>query len=237
MVPNPAIAIRSTSVAGERVEHLVGVGDAVEVGTEARALDQLDRDAGVLGDAERPARPVGQDHGDGQVVRRASSAESCRFPTPGLRSDPRSERSREAAGESGQTGPTGRILAIGVEPWWASRRCAPGGHAPRGRERVLDLKKLNTGEMIDRGQRHRAAHLQLLPLVQVTSVPSEASTAANGWQSPVTLCWIAVVLRDRAGGLRDRREAQRVPTSRALGSLKWAHMHPRGWRRWRSCSS
>ena len=55
-------------VAAERVEHLVGVGDAVEVGAEGRALDQLGGDAGLVGDAERAARAVGEHHRDGEVV-------------------------------------------------------------------------------------------------------------------------------------------------------------------------
>ena len=55
-------------VAAEGVEHLVGVRDAVEVGAEGGALDQLGGHAGVLGDAERTARTVGEHHRDGQVA-------------------------------------------------------------------------------------------------------------------------------------------------------------------------
>ena len=46
----------------------MGVGDAVEVGPERGALDELGRDAGLFGDPERPARTVGEHDRDREVV-------------------------------------------------------------------------------------------------------------------------------------------------------------------------
>ena len=52
---------------GERVDDLVGVGDAVEVAPEARALHHLDRDAGGAATSIAPHGAVDEDHDDGEV--------------------------------------------------------------------------------------------------------------------------------------------------------------------------
>ena len=86
MVPKPGHRDEVDVETGEGVDHLVGVRDAVEVAPEARALDELDRDAGGFGDVDRTALAVDEDHDDGEVALEHARAESCRCPTPAPRS-------------------------------------------------------------------------------------------------------------------------------------------------------
>ena len=105
IVPKPAIATRSTSCACERVDDLVGVRDAVEVLPEARALDDLHRDAGDLarrrslrtGGRPAPRRPGGRPP-------RSACRYRARCPTPALRSASRRQRSRAFGAAVGPRG-------------------------------------------------------------------------------------------------------------------------------------
>ena len=99
-------------VAAEGVEHLVGVGDPVEVGTKSGAFDDLDRHAGGFGDAERAARSVGEDDRDREVVveHRAQDRAAAR------RQHPEPPHAPKVA-EWPRCGPARpRVLAFRVEP-------------------------------------------------------------------------------------------------------------------------
>ena len=98
-------------VAIQRVDDLVGVGEAVEVGAEARALDDLDGYSGRFRALGGAARTVDDDHDDRAVRPPAALGESSPYPTPGSRSS--------------------SLANYPLEPWADLERFGVGSSPPR----------------------------------------------------------------------------------------------------------
>ena len=156
---SPAIAMRSTSWRVEGVDHLVGVRDAVEVAPEARALDDLDRDAGGRGRRSiGTAFAVDEHRRRSGGRRRGGRAESCRCPTPAPRSASRWKRSPADP-------PDFRVLEVGPTAWsdWPKPRRLSGGRDVA--EEGHGPEQTDARRQDHRRERDPPPDLLLLPLV------------------------------------------------------------------------
>jgi FtsH-binding integral membrane protein len=96
--------------------------------------------------------------------------------------------------------------------------CPRAGHAPRERERAVDINKLNTGEKVMGISGIALLIFSFFPWLGYSYANISASYSA--WH--FTLGWIAVVLGVVLAGLVIAKAAGAdIP---ALGNLKWAHV-------------
>ena len=210
---SPAIATRSTSCARERVDHLVGVRDPVEVARRsscARPARPGRRRRGRCRarrtDGRRGRRRSGRSAPEHRAQDRAAPRRQHRDPTSrwqSSRADPRRRGSLKSPRPRGQIVRMPRRFSGG-------RTCGGNGHGPEetvprrdGHRRVW----------------HRLAHRQLLPLVQ-------RRPGAVRRLQPQRVAGARRVLgsagdpdRHRVGGPRDRREAR---GRRATGATREA---------------
>ena len=113
-------------VAGQLVDHLVGVGDPVEVGAEAGAGHHHRRDAGGLGPAGGGARTVHDHHDDRQtgVQERLEDGSTPRRQDPDPHC-PATYPARRPDDPSGSRGPAGVPATVQHSSLPGEDRCSP----------------------------------------------------------------------------------------------------------------
>ena len=229
IVPKPGHRDEVDVVARERVDDLVGVRDAVEVGAEASCA--------------RPARPgrrrrrrsSSAPHGrststtdDREVGVEHARAGSCRSPTRAHRSAHAAKRSRAGPGD-GSEGPCNRPPSRdGLDRPMLPRR---SGSRDVRRETGMDLNKLTPGEKIIAVSGDAAADLLLLPLVRASIglgdvLPNRLAAPGRSPCAGSPRSCSASSLR-RA---RDRSRGQRASSFPTLGSVGVGRRSSSAWR-------